>query len=359
LTSNDQFDFTYTANGELATKTDKTTQDLTTYQYDAFGNLLSVDLPNTTEITYKADGRGRRVAKDVDGVLDQQLIYGSQLQVVAEIAADGTFTRFVYSGKQNVPDYAVRDGVFYRVITDHLGSLRMVVRASDGAVMESRSYDAWGNVSEVASGFHPLPFGFAGGLQDADTGLVRFGARDYDPSVGRWVAKDPIRFFGGDQNLMAYAGNEPVNRTDPRGLDWAQDLWDWGSAAARAAGGALSQLGGWGAAGVEVGVGAGSVLICGAVFMSDSSTKDLDPPRAPGDPEYCARVKDHCVDACLGELPGEWPFAQCMRDCMASYQTGMFAYRLTVDPDPDAEPAGPGLPVPGKQQFIVVNYYVQ
>jgi len=41
------------------------------------------------------------------------------------------------------------------------------------------------------------------------------------------------------------------------------------------------------------------------------------------------------------------------------YQTGMFAYRMTVDPDPDAEPAGPGLPVPGKQQFIVVNYYVQ
>jgi RHS repeat-associated protein len=35
-----------------------------------------------------------------------------------------------------------------------------------------------------------VPFGFAGGLQDKDTGLVRFGYRDYDPDVGRWTAKE-------------------------------------------------------------------------------------------------------------------------------------------------------------------------
>ena len=50
--------------------------------------------------------------------------------------------------------------------------------------------------------------------------MVRFGARDYDPEVGRWTAKDPIRFAGGDGNLYAYVGNNPLIRIEPSGLDW-------------------------------------------------------------------------------------------------------------------------------------------
>ncbi len=47
---------------------------------------------------------------------------------------------------------------------------------------------------------------------------MRFGARDYDASVGRWTSKDPIRFAGG-MNLYGYVVNDPVDMTDPRGLD--------------------------------------------------------------------------------------------------------------------------------------------
>ncbi|MES1176703.1 MAG: RHS repeat-associated core domain-containing protein, partial [Myxococcales bacterium] len=47
---------------------------------------------------------------------------------------------------------------------------------------------------------------------------VTFGARDYDPSIGRWVNKDPILFGGGQTNLYVYVGNDPVNRKDPTGL---------------------------------------------------------------------------------------------------------------------------------------------
>jgi RHS repeat-associated protein len=63
-----------------------------------------------------------------------------------------------------------------------------------------------------------VPFAFAGGLYDKDTGLVRFGLRDYDPEVGRWISKDPILFYGGDSNLYGYVLNDPVNFIDEDGL---------------------------------------------------------------------------------------------------------------------------------------------
>ncbi|MEO6602107.1 MAG: RHS repeat-associated core domain-containing protein [Polyangiaceae bacterium] len=48
---------------------------------------------------------------------------------------------------------------------------------------------------------------------------VTLGARDYDPVVGRWVSKDPIRFGGHQSNLYVYVNNDPVNRVDPSGLE--------------------------------------------------------------------------------------------------------------------------------------------
>ncbi|WP_370302769.1 RHS repeat-associated core domain-containing protein [Rheinheimera baltica] len=55
-------------------------------------------------------------------------------------------------------------------------------------------------------------------MYDADTGLTRFGARDYDPETGRWTASDPIGFAGGDTNLYGYVLGDPINFIDPTGL---------------------------------------------------------------------------------------------------------------------------------------------
>jgi RHS repeat-associated protein len=57
-------------------------------------------------------------------------------------------------------------------------------------------------------------FGFAGGLLDRETGLTRFGARDYDPRIGRWTAKDPVDFASGETNRYSYAGSDPINQVD-------------------------------------------------------------------------------------------------------------------------------------------------
>ena len=63
-----------------------------------------------------------------------------------------------------------------------------------------------------------VPFGFAGGLYDPDTKLTHFGFREYDAYTGKWTAKDPILFAGGDSNLYGYVLNDPVNLVDPWGL---------------------------------------------------------------------------------------------------------------------------------------------
>ncbi len=70
-------------------------------------------------------------------------------------------------------------------------------------------------LTDTNPGFQP--FGFAGGLYDADTGLVRFGARDYHARTGRWTTKDSIGFSGGGSNLYGYAQQNPVNFIDPSG----------------------------------------------------------------------------------------------------------------------------------------------
>ena len=75
--------------------------------------------------------------------------------------------------------------------------MRSVADAS-GNIIKRMDYDSFGNVIMDSNPSFSVPFGFAVGLQDKDTGLVRFGLRDYDPSIGRWTAKDPIDFYGGD-----------------------------------------------------------------------------------------------------------------------------------------------------------------
>jgi len=180
-------------------------------------------LPNGNQIEYVIDGRNRRIGKKVNDVLIQGFLYQGSLNPIAELDGDGNvISQFVYGSKVNVPDYMLKEGNTYRILSDHLGSPKLVVDISDGSVIQRMDYDAFGNVIEDSNpGFQP--FGFAGGIYDLDTQLTRFGARDYDAEIGRWTAKDPILFAGGDTNLYGYVLADPINSLDALGLiDWGK-----------------------------------------------------------------------------------------------------------------------------------------
>lgn len=227
--------YTYTDAGDL--KTRERAGQITSYDYDALGNLVGVTLPNATQIEYLVDGVNRRVGKKISGLLVQGFLYDGPLRPVAELDASGNVvSRFVYGRRPHVPDYMIKVGVTYRIISDHLGSPRLVVDVNTGNIAQRIDYDEFGQVvSDTSPGFQP--FGFAGGLYDTDTKLVRFGARDYDAETGRWTTKDPIGFDGGDANLYAYVLNDPINLVDPSGLSWLDwEDWDLSEAADFAAG---------------------------------------------------------------------------------------------------------------------------
>jgi hypothetical protein len=73
------------------------------------------------------DGRNRRIGKKLNGVLAQGFLYQDGLRFAAE--QDGNnqvVSRFVYADKGHVPSYLVKGGVTYRIVSDHLGSPRLL-----------------------------------------------------------------------------------------------------------------------------------------------------------------------------------------------------------------------------------------
>lgn len=106
------------------------------------------------------------------------------------------------------------------MLSDYLGTARLVVGVSDGMVAQRIDVEEFGNVHQDTSpGFQP--FGFGGGTDDRMTRLLRFGSRDYDPILGRWTAKDASRFATRDGNLYTYVANAPTYLLDITG----HDIW--------------------------------------------------------------------------------------------------------------------------------------
>ena len=191
---------------------------LDTFVYSARGELLEVSIDGGPDVTYAYDGLGRRVGRTTAAGTEQYLYGnpGNPFQVTAVRDTSGTLSEYYYDDAGML--YALeRGGVRHYVATDLLGTPKVICDSS-GAVVKTLDYDSYGILLLDSNPAFELPFGFAGGLEDPATGLVRFGFRDYEPVSGRWAARDPILFGGGQGNLYVYVQNDPIDFVDPTGL---------------------------------------------------------------------------------------------------------------------------------------------
>jgi len=191
--------------------------ETTTYTYSSRGELLSVTLPNSTAITYLHDPLGRRISKQVNGITTEKYLWEGLTTLLAVFdGSDNLIMRFEYADDR-MPVSMTKGSDTYTLLYDQVGTLRAVADSS-GNIVKQVAYDTFGYILSDTNDAFTVPFGFAGGLHDRDTGLVRFGYRDYDPEACRWTAKDPMLFEGGDTDLYGYVLNDPVNWIDPEGL---------------------------------------------------------------------------------------------------------------------------------------------
>lgn len=107
--------------------------------------------------------------------------------------------------------------VTFRIGCDQVGTVKALIDP-DGTVVKRLECDSFGLPLLDTCPHFFFPLGFAGGLVDRHTGLVRFGFRDYDPRTGRFTAPDPLGDTGGDHDPYDYCVDDPVSAYDPTGL---------------------------------------------------------------------------------------------------------------------------------------------
>jgi RHS repeat-associated protein len=215
--------YTYNEDGYLSSKV--TPNGTTTYSYSTLGELKEVKTPSKT-ITYKHNASNQRVAKLIDGVVVEKYLWADLTTLLAVYDGDDNLVqRFEYANSR-MPISMTQDSSKYHLHYDQVGSLKAVTDSNHNIIKEI-IYDSFGNILSDSNESFSVAFGFAGGLLDKDTNLTRFGYRDYDSFIGKWTAKDPIDFSGGDTNLYGYVLNDPVNFVDSDGLaKGVPSFWD-------------------------------------------------------------------------------------------------------------------------------------
>jgi RHS repeat-associated protein len=202
--------YQFNSDGFLATRNGDS------FETSATGELTQATV-GSSPIIYGYDGMGRRVSR-TDSTGTTQYLYsafGGSFELTASRSPAGVSTLYFYDDAGSLFAYMRGPGTFY-VASDQVGSPRLITN-STRANLRTVDYDSFGGVTADSAPTFDFSVGYAGGLTEAATGLVRFGFRDYEPASGRWVQRDPIKFKGG-MNHFAYVSNNPVQFSDPSGL---------------------------------------------------------------------------------------------------------------------------------------------
>ncbi len=221
--------------------------DITTYAWDYRNRLVTASDQATfgaavaASVEYIYDAFNNRISKivdaDGDGTAESPVRTNFALldgEVYLEFNGT-TLTHRYMPGPSIDMNLAIEemhsDGTTHGVLwalTDHQGTVRDVID-STGAVTNHIQYNSFGHITSQTHGHVNYRFTYTGRELDAETGLYYYRARYYDAENGKFISEDPIAFQAGDANLYRYVGNNPMNQTDPMGLDAVSPgdkLWD-------------------------------------------------------------------------------------------------------------------------------------
>ena len=223
LLEDDEFTYAYDLNGNLVMRTDKLTLDVTSYTYDAENRLARIDFPGGSFAAYRYDGIGRRIEKNVDGVI-KRFVYDRE-DILLEYDGPGALVaRYTHGPGTDQPLMMQRDldvsgtfdaGESFYYHADDLGSI-IDITDENGAVVRAYVYDSYGTIISEA-GTLESPFTYTGREFDVESGLYYYRARYYDPRNGRFITEDPIGHNGGPNHYI-YAIDNPIRFVDPSGL---------------------------------------------------------------------------------------------------------------------------------------------
>jgi RHS repeat-associated protein len=188
----------------------------TAYTYDDENRLTGVEITGgtTSVIAYAYDPFGRRIAKNVDGTITTYF-YDKEAIILEYDQAGTVQTRYTHGINIDEPLAMEKNSQMNYYHADGLGSIIILTNAS-GNVVQTYNYDSFGNITTGLP--TSQPYTYTAREYDTETGLYFYRARYYDPKPGRFLQRDPIGFEGG-VNQYVYTGNNPVNWSDPLGLD--------------------------------------------------------------------------------------------------------------------------------------------
>jgi len=231
------FTYAYDNNGNLISKTNSKGE--TKYTYDFENQLTGISLPDGSNVAYEYDAMGRRIQKNVKGMVTNYLYEGSH--ILLELDHTGKMlARYTHGFAVDQMLTMETQGKTYFYQIDRLGSVAALTD-STGKDVCSYTYDSFGNTSTCTAVANP--FAFTGRELDAESGLYAMRARYYDPGTGRFITQDPLNLTGrllnaqygqtstlklenAPQRLNAYsyAVNNPLLYRDPSGLQCVPNL---------------------------------------------------------------------------------------------------------------------------------------
>jgi len=197
-------------NGNTRTKTDST--GTTTYNWDFENRLASVQLPNSTTVTFKYDPFGTRIQKNGTSTTNYTYDGASVIEEVDQ--SENLLAKYSQGAGIDEPLSELRSGAINYYEQDGLGSVTSLSNLG-GALANTEVYDSFGNLTS-SSGALTNPYQYTGRDYDPETGLRYYRARYYDPATGRFLSEDPLKFQTG-VNHYVYVANDPINLYDPSG----------------------------------------------------------------------------------------------------------------------------------------------